>query len=119
MTSHAWVEMNGKKIDMSLAFTEHPDIQLPGEVLILDQVYKTGHRYDYYRARTDDALAAVQALADDPRYENVVRSKEAEHTHFVETAKGMDSIRHYLDAALDRLTYEVLSKFVCAPELGT
>lgn len=42
MASHAWLLINGKKIDIALALTEHPDAQIPGDLIILDRIVQRG-----------------------------------------------------------------------------
>ena len=44
--SHAWIELNGRKVDLTLNVTEYQDVQLSGAVLILDQVLKPGQVRD-------------------------------------------------------------------------
>jgi hypothetical protein len=43
MISHAWVEIGGKKTDINLTMTEHPQAQLTGPLLILDREFT--HRF--------------------------------------------------------------------------
>ena len=112
MASHAWVEVEAKKTDLSLAFTEEPDIQLPGEVLILDHVYKPGHRYAYFRERNDAANEVIRTLLDDPQFLLVVRHNEAEHAKMAELSQNTAQMRQYLDAAPDGLSYDALARSI-------
>jgi len=48
---------NGKKTDISLTRTEHPDAQLPGPLLILDRVIRPGRGvHTYHRERSAGAV---------------------------------------------------------------
>ena len=50
VTSHAWIELGGKKIEISLTRTEIPESQLPGDLLILDRIVRPGvAKYTYHR----------------------------------------------------------------------
>jgi hypothetical protein len=95
MASHAWVEIEGKKTDLSLAFTEAPDIQLRGEVSIVDHVYKPGHRYAYHRERNDAANEVIRTMLDDPQCGLVVQQKEAEHANMVKLSRNPVWMRQY------------------------
>jgi hypothetical protein len=114
MASHAWIEFANKRTDLSLAFTEHPDVQHPGEVLILDRVVRAGHRYTYHRSRTPTALAAAAYAASDTRFAEALAQKEAEHIAMVARAKYSQLMRAYLDAAPDGFDFERLAGLVRA-----
>ena len=60
MTSHAWIEFDGKKTDISLTMTDEPSVQLQGQLIVLDQVLKAGHAYTYDRAQ-DEAFRIPSA----------------------------------------------------------
>lgn len=110
MTSHAWVELNGKKIDLALTLTEHPEAQPSGALVILNREFRTGRaRYSYHSARSPDALALVERLGRDPVYRDVVRHKEIEHQKMATIAKSPELMRQFLDAAPDGLDYEALA----------
>lgn len=112
MTSHAWVESVGKRTDLSLAFTEYPEIQLPGEVLILDRIVRPGTRYIYSRDQTPDALQALQNVRANPRFGHIVAQKEAEHAAMLARSKSAELRRAYLDSAPDGFDYTRLARIV-------
>jgi hypothetical protein len=112
MASHAWVEIAGRKTDLSLAFTETPEIQLPGEVLIFDHVYKPGHRYTYHRKRDDAANEVIRALRDDPQFAPVVEHKETEHANMAALSRSLSEMEQFLNAAPDGLNYEALARLI-------
>jgi hypothetical protein len=111
MASHAWVEFNSKKTDLSLTKTEHAGQQLTGSLLILDRVFTKGEAtYSYHRERDTAALALVAKLQADPQYSAFVQAKEKEHAAMLAIARAPGSIRGYLDSAPDGFGYEALAK---------
>lgn len=116
MASHAWVEVSGKKIDLGLTLTEHPDAQPPGPLLILDRRFTQGRAiYTYHSERSPQALRAVERLlADlnlDAGMKEMLRYKEVEHETMQRIAKEK-SFRQYLDAAPDGIDYEAMRKLI-------
>ncbi|MPR11497.1 hypothetical protein [Microvirga tunisiensis] len=94
MASHAWLEFNGKKTDLTLGFTEHPDVQLQGQVLILDHVHQPGHKYSYHRELTDAGAEALERLRARTGGRQIVDAKQAEHAAMIERS------RDFIDPAL-------------------
>lgn len=110
MVSHAWIEVNGRKTDISLTMTEHPHAIPSGALLVLDREMRGGDaRYTYHTERGPDALAMMEELLGNPRSRNVALHKEAEHKRMTAIAKSPELMRKYLDAAPDGMTYEVLA----------
>lgn len=112
MASHAWIELGGKKVDLALAFTEHPEAQLVGEVLILDRVTRPGVRYTYHRERSPEALRAIMRLRSDVKFETLADHKEQEHLTMKARAQNPDLRRAYLDDAPDGFVYDRLVKLM-------
>lgn len=113
MISHAWIEVGGKKIDIALTLTEDPDVQLPGPLLILDQVIRRGKvAYTYHRAQTAEALSALAELrkAAPPRVADFLDRKTAEHLKMEATAKSESLMNAYLDAAPTDRNYAALAR---------
>jgi len=113
MSSHAWVELDGRKTDISLTIMEQPTLPA-GALLILDRVFKPGRAtYSYHRERDQ---AALDLLADyarrAPHLAEDIRLKEAEHRRMVEVAQTPEQRRAYLDAAPDGLNYEAMSALI-------
>lgn len=114
MVSHAWLEVGGKRIDLSLAFTEHPKEQLQGEVLILDRVVRAGTRYAYHREQTPEAIEALNEFRSDPQAAAALAHKETEHAAMLEISGDPARRRAYLDAAPDGYNYARLVEIVVA-----
>jgi hypothetical protein len=113
MISHAWVEFSGRKIDLGLTATEHPDVQLEGPLLILDRSITQGKAsYTYHRERSAAAHAQVQKLMALPAYKEMLAANEAEHAPMAAVAESPSLIRTYLDTAPDGLGYERLAQRV-------
>ena len=112
MTSHAWVEHGGRRVDLSLTYTEFPDVQLPGQMLILDRVAKSGTAYTYHRNQGDDALRTLEAVKRDPRYRELAMRKDAEHAMMVDTAQSSAARRRYLDGAPDGFDFARIAAIV-------
>lgn len=56
---HAWIDVDGKRIDLSLTRTTRPDVAPPGELIVLDRAVKAGATYVYHADTTEDIAAAV------------------------------------------------------------
>jgi hypothetical protein len=113
------VEFEGKKTDLGLTITEHPDFQLPGPLLILDrEITRARASYTYHLDRGPTALQAVEELKNDPRYRELVHHKETEHARMTATAKDMQMILAYLDAAPDGMRYAVWAQRVRGVSAG-
>ena len=113
MSSHAWVELNGKKIDVSLTLLEEPTL-LPGDLLILDRAIKPGRAaYTYHRERDQAALDLLDTYArHNPMVAEEIKRKEQEHRRMATLAETPEQRRAYLDEAPDGLSYGVMSTLV-------
>lgn len=112
MSSHAWVELNGKKIDISLTLLEQPTLP-PGDLLILDRAFKSGRAaYTYHRQRDKAALDHLASYARNPMVADDIQRKEHEHRRMADLAGTPGQRRAYLDAAPDGLSYGVMSTLV-------
>lgn len=111
MISHAWLEFGGKKSDITLTHTEHPDAQLTGELIILDHVVRSGRvKYTYHRQRTMEAVIALQKLREEMPW--AVDTKEAEHLLMEEMSKSEAMILKYLNAAPYDRNYDALARLL-------
>lgn len=111
MISHAWLELDGKKIDITLTHTEHPDAQLAGELIILDYVACLGSvKYTYHRQRTAEAVAELLKFRDVAPL--AVDHKEAEHLQMAAISKSETMIQNYLNAAPVDRNYDVLARLL-------
>lgn len=104
--SHAWLTVNGKKIDLTLIKVSHPSM-LCGEVLILDRVIKTGAKHSYFTEKEKKHLEADAYLASQGS-SMLLKHKEEEHRAMLTRAGNGKEMRRYLDGAPDRLTYKRL-----------
>ncbi len=84
MISHAWLELNGLKTDVTLHLTEYPESQLPGALLILDrQLLKGQVEHSYHREQTPAGYAENQRLALGS-LRGMIAHKDAEHAYMSE-----------------------------------
>lgn len=115
MASHAWVEMGGKKIDISLTRTDDEEVQPPGPLLILDRVFRPGRvTYTYHRQQSPESLHEVAKLRDSaPAYViQAINQKMSEHLKMEATAKQASLIEAYLEAAPRNRNYDALAKML-------
>jgi hypothetical protein len=112
MISHAWIDFNGKKTDLSLTQTENPAVQLPGSLLILDRAFGISRaNYAYHRKQSEASSRLVESLRRDVQYAEAVAHKEREHQRMTEIAASWPAIRVYLDSSPDGLGYEALTSW--------
>jgi hypothetical protein len=117
MISHAWVELGGKKTDITLTMTEHAEAQPTGALLILGREMRKGRAtYTYHRERSADALREITELMRDSRLRHGLLAKEAEHERMIAIAKDLELMRKYLDVAPDGLGYEKLSGMIAGAQ---
>ncbi len=104
--SHAWLEFQGKKVDVALARPMQPDIQQRGPVLILDFVYAPGWSgYTYHRERPAEGVAHIEELLRDPQARAFVAASEDLHRTMAATAMSDALIAAYLDNAPDGIDF--------------
>ncbi len=108
MTSHAWIEFDGKKTDISLTITDEPSVQLQGQLIVLDQVLKEGRAYTYHRAQDEAALKALRAIYADPRFRQLAERKDREHEMMSDIARDPERIMDFLNGAPDGFDYAEL-----------
>jgi hypothetical protein len=104
--SHAWLEYEGKKTDLTLARAERPDLNPPGDVLIVDFPYRRLGKYTYHLNKTPAALAVDNTWLKDPQGAGIVRQKAVEHEAMESRARSADEMRNFLDSAPDGITYD-------------
>lgn len=113
MASHAWIEYNGKKTDLSLSRTEHGDHQPTGAFILLDHVVRRGEAiYTYHRERSAEALKAEREFSEtDEDTKRIVAHKEAEHALMLSRASDDALIERYLASAPPHLNYDAMARF--------
>jgi hypothetical protein len=104
--SHAWLEHGGKKTDLTLGRPERPELNPPGDILILDFPFRRAGKYTYHLTKSAEAVAVEANFLSDPRSAPIVRHKAAEHEAMQQRAKSKDKMRSFLDAAPDGFTYD-------------
>ncbi len=111
MISHAWLEYDGKKTDVSLGVTADHNICPVGDVIILDQIVHSGHKYSYHVTMTSAGLRYQTKALSGPHAE-IARHKMDEHLVMQARAKVPASIRSYLEGAPAGLRYDELSTYL-------
>ncbi len=100
MTSHAWLEFDGMKVDIGLHVMDRPDITLPGAVIILDDRLRPGAvEYSYHLSRPPASMAVIDQMLRDPATAHVARWKEAEHVDMLARSHDPDLRDNYLAGA--------------------
>lgn len=111
MISHAWIEINSKKTDVTLAVT---DRQRSGSLLILDRAISRGDcSYSYHTIEPDASRQASERLGViDPRWKAAMGEKDAEHVQMSNVASDPTLIRKYLDSAPTELSFDAIIRFL-------
>ncbi len=105
MTYHAWLEFNGRKVDLTLANVA-PGVNR-GPLLILDHEFqKHGtFEYSYHRQRGEAGDRVVERLLTS-EFAEAIRHKEQEHQVMLEVCGSLERVTDYLNNAPDGFTYE-------------
>jgi hypothetical protein len=111
MMSHAWLEFHGKKIDLTIAQPERPHLNPPGQILILDYVAKLGRMHSYHLNQSEAAIKVEQSWLRTPDGAPIVLQKRQEHAEMLARASDNQEMRKFLDAAPDRMTFDVPSQY--------
>ena len=112
MIPHAWIELGGKRTDVTLGITEQPDAQLPGQVIVLDRIMVKGQQYSYLREMTVAGRRKWEAARSSQTTRALIEGKEAEHQAMSKMMQTSASRRLYLDAAPDGWNYDRIAKIV-------
>jgi len=113
MASHAWLEYNGKKIDLGLTLTADPQIQPPGKLLILDrEVTAASGKYTYHLQKSATARAAEASVLSNPTHRSIVTQQEEQHKLMERIASDPKKVRSYPDGAPDGLGYNEFARMV-------
>lgn len=114
MTSHAWIEFNGKKTDVSLGCTSHPEAQPTGAVIAHDHILRKGMvEYSHYKNDPPEVQAGLQYMRSIPDLKAILAFKEIQHAQMLETAKaGIPEIDKYLSQAPSGLQYSDIARIV-------
>ncbi|WP_444897364.1 hypothetical protein ACJJIQ_07705 [Microbulbifer sp. ANSA003] len=115
VTSHAWIEYNGLKTDVSLTKTSHPEQQPPGSLIVLDHVLKKGKvDYIYYHNNAEEVLEARKFISSTPKLRMIQNYKEQQHKEMMHIAEPgqLKRIDTYLSNAPLGLRFEDLKRIV-------
>lgn len=104
--SHAWVEVGGKKIDLTIGLVSD-DSMLEGNVLVLDKTVIPGSEYEYFPDKLQQHLDADAGVSD-PRHRAILSHKNIEHQEMKLRSTDPQAMRAWLDKAPDGWTYELL-----------
>jgi hypothetical protein len=112
--SHAWLDFDGAKTDVSLTITEHPRYVPPGALLILDRVWQRGMAdYTYHLSESAESVAAwAEDGKEEPRVREVRVMKEIEHAQMLARADDDDAMWSWLSAAPSHMNYEAMAAAV-------
>jgi len=109
--SHAWVEFNGKIIDLTLFYTE---TQPRGAVLVLDRAVKGGEiGYTYHRDMTAASRASLEHLQQmNPEARAMIEHKKREHAIAAAANVSTASRMAFLNDAPDDRNYETMCLYL-------
>ena len=108
--SHGWLEHEGRKTDLTIHLTEHPDVQLPGNLLVADQVLRPGKvTHTYHRERPVEGLRKEMEMMANPSLAPIVAHKIEEHQAMLARAKHPGLLNAYLDMAPAELSYDAMT----------
>jgi len=112
MTSHAWIEYQGKKTDTSLTLTSNSKAQPSGGLLVHDFLLTKGvAAYTYHRDDSAAAKEGIEWMRGDPELASVWVRKLAEHKFMYDIAQNRDFAR-YFDAAPPQVRYDALARII-------
>ncbi|MDB5978363.1 MAG: hypothetical protein JWR07_5123 [Nevskia sp.] len=114
VASHAWIELGGKKIDISLTHTSHRDPQPSGGLLILDRlVTKGAANYSYYKEQPQSAIEYLNKLkVASPKAMEIMAQKNKQHQMFEGIARDPERIHLYLNSAPSPTRYDALLRLM-------
>jgi hypothetical protein len=110
--SHAWLEYGGKKTDLTLGRPERPELNPPGDILVLDFPFRRAGKYTYHLTKSAAAVAVENDWLKDPRSAGVVRKKAAEHKAMEKRSTSASEMRTFLDGAPDGLTFSRIAAII-------
>jgi hypothetical protein len=110
--SHAWLDYQGKKTDLTLGRTERPDLNRPGDVLILNFPFRRAGKYTYHLTKSPEAIAIENDWLGDKYRGALVRHKAVEHEAMSRRALDPAVMRKFPDSAPDGLTYGRLASII-------
>lgn len=111
--SHAWLEFEGLKTDLTLNVVEHGHALPNGAALVLDRVLREGKvRHSYHLAPTEAGLAQNREMMAVRDLRAIMLHKEQEHRDMVTRAATPEAMAAYMDGAPTGLRYEDMRQAV-------
>ncbi|WP_421551685.1 hypothetical protein [Pseudomonas yamanorum] len=111
VASHAWVEFNGKKIDVALNNTEHPEFVPTGDYILLDRVVRKGETtYSYHLDIPEKSKKALAEMAKAPDTSSGLEVTHARHARMSSMVDNDEAIDDYLRSVPTGGNYEQLTK---------
>lgn len=112
--SHAWIEYEEKKVDVSLTKTSHPDVQPPGDMILLDHVFQKGEAtYTYWNELPEEVAAKLTKMAEtDPHISFLMAHKDKEHERIKLLSLTQEGVDEYFRQIPEANRYEALARLV-------
>lgn len=105
--SHAWLEFDGLKTDLTLNVVEHIHAIPSGAAIVLDRVLREGKvRHTNHLEISAVGLAQNAAMMAMPDLLPIVLHKEREHRDMLLRAATPEAMKAYMDAAPAGVRYE-------------
>lgn len=116
VASHAWVEFDGRRIDISLTRTEDPQTLPTGDFILLDRVVLQGcATYRYYREIPEQAKEAMIQLALAPESAATSKLVHGRHRQMLAMVDDEAAIDRYLDSVAGGMDYRSLALLAGLP----
>lgn len=113
VASHAWIEHSGKKTDVSLTYTTHPEAVPTGGLIVHDYVLRKGKAsYVYYKNDDPQVIEKLRWMRTVQEFRSILAHKDREHRRMLEIASSPDLIEEYLASAPAGGRFEDLSALV-------
>ena len=106
-TSHAWLEVEGLKTDLTLNVVEHGHAVPNGAALVLDRVLREGKvRHSYHLQPTEAGLNQNRSMMDVPELRALLQHKDREHREMLDRAVSAKAMASFMAGAPPGLRYE-------------
>ncbi len=113
--SHAWIEYNGKKIDVSLSVTADETISPSGDAIVMDEIIESGNAsYSYFYTIPQSAASAYDKLKKSANQQMLqfITLKEQEHEMMKVISRSDITIDQFFDNAPSSRRYNTLKTLV-------
>lgn len=111
--SHAWLELDVLKTDLTLNVVEHPHVVPNGAALVLDRVLREGAvRHSYHREPTEVGMAHNRVVTRDPELKAMLLHKDMKHRQMLACVTDPEAMAAFMDGAPTGLRYVDLLRSV-------